>query len=131
MAKGTIKGRSPKLKNEHLIGGGAKFTPVYTNKGTINWRGSVMKQKGGQSLPEMPKSAPQKTVGKISTTFKTSFKAHQSKQDQQITVKAQTVRLQGLQKMKQNIAKSAPSPNITMQKKKEVAKTPINKGRGR
>lgn len=131
MAKGTIKGRIPKLKNEHLIGGGAKFTPVYTNKGTINWRGSVMKQKGSHSLPDLPKSAPQKTVGKISTTFKTSYKAHQSKQDQQMTVRTQTVRLQGLQKMKQNMAKSAPSPNISMQKKKQVIKTPKIKGRGR
>jgi hypothetical protein len=130
MAKRIVGRNSPKIKNAHLIGAGNKFNPVYTNKGVINYRASVIKQSGKHSVPPMPKTTTKKNISKVSTSFKLANKSYQINQPQQKTIKAKdmTVRLTGLQKMKSKIAKSTPSPIIKQQKVKTAKKSP-NKGR--
>lgn len=117
------------MRNAHLVGAGAKFTPVYNNKGEINWRGSVIKQSNSRSIPRMSKSVTKRSIDKVSTSFKTTVSRHQTNQAKQVNVKANEVRLKGLQKVKSNIAKSTPSTIVKVQKNKAVKRKPPTKGR--
>ena len=129
LAKRIVRRNAPILKNAHLVGAGAKFTPVYTSENKINWRGSVIKQSNSRSIPSMPKSVTKKPIDKISTSFKTIFSKHQINQAKQVNLKVNEVRLKGLQKIKTNIAKSAPSTIVKMQKTKSIKRKPPTKGR--
>jgi len=112
------------VKNAHLIGAGAKFTPVYTNEGKINFRASVIKQSNSRDVPKLPKSNRGKTQSNFRMTVQ--FKAQQhtmAPQQKPLKAKLDHVRLKGLKRMQQNIIKNAPSTKIKMK-----SRTPAKKG---
>ncbi len=132
MAKKTVARRG--IKNAHMIGAGAKFTPVYSNKGVVNWRGSVMKQGRSQTLPSMPKTASKKPIRQVSTSFKLSSKSYKAQPSKPMVVKVpdKNVRFKGLQQMKKQIAKTTPSPKVQIKTKaKAIIKKPKPPSRGR
>lgn len=123
MAKKRIINRGKKpIRNAHLIGkGGKQITPL-----DGSWVGGYNQTMG------KPKAPPTKNQAKTALKATTSLtKTHSAafKKTIQTVQKAAPVRSKGLHKMKQQIAKSAPSPKITMKSRTPVKRRPPTRSR--
>jgi len=116
------------IRNGHLIGAGNKFVPVYKKNGKINWRNSVRNQ-GISGIKTHKFKLTQKNFA--SRLRKPNFKSQQPiRTKTQLNRKDNTKRLQGIERLKKQIAKTAPTPSTKMKMKSRTpARKPPTKGR--
>lgn len=105
-------------RNYNLIGRGNAFTPVYTNKGKINFRESVVKQ-GKTKVPDFSMQIKNSTVKLKALSHKFSVKAPAMRQPIQRSISSKSI-----QRFKSHMS---PSPKI----KSNRSIKPPSKGRGR